>query len=163
MTELSRYIAGYRLRGQVTALFVGRRRRASPAVCLRWLPVWLPRNLISFANRLIRHVADWSGEAVVRSSTGPASPATVTSARPAAVTAPHSAGRARPRSPLAAGLLPLRHQRCPYLRLLCCRCTFKLSKLSEIRSEQHGVPWAENSTIARILTSKVVDIRLLRP
>ena len=38
---------------------------------------------------------------------------------------------------------------------------FKLSKLSEIRSEQHGLPWAENSTIARILTSKVVDIRLL--
>jgi hypothetical protein len=43
-------------------LFVGRRRRASPAVCLRWLPVWLPRNLISFANRLIRHTADRSGE-----------------------------------------------------------------------------------------------------
>ena len=76
MTELSRDIVGYRLQGQVTALFLGRRRRASPAVCLRWLPVWLPRNLISFANRLIRHVADWSGEAVVRSSTGPASPAT---------------------------------------------------------------------------------------
>lgn len=34
----------------MTRLFVGGRRRTSPYACLRWLPVWLPRNMVSLAN-----------------------------------------------------------------------------------------------------------------
>jgi len=41
VTELSRDIAGCRVKSQLAAFFGGGRRRASLDVCLRWLPVWL--------------------------------------------------------------------------------------------------------------------------
>jgi hypothetical protein len=37
------------LKGQLAGVIVAGSRCASPGVCLRWLPVWLP-NLLSFAN-----------------------------------------------------------------------------------------------------------------
>jgi hypothetical protein len=56
-TQLSPDVAWCRPKCELVGLIVARHRPVSFDVCLRWLPVWLPRNLISTPNN--RRLALW--------------------------------------------------------------------------------------------------------